>query len=297
MKIRGCLLWLFLLSGFGAPVLAANSPAIQATVDTVQMPAWLERNGQNRPLAVGMEVKNGDRIRTGANARVYLQLTEGSTVKLGENARLGFYSHSLQPAKVFKGALDVLSGAFRFTTAAANRPRSQRDVAIRVGTATVGIHGTDVWGKTDAERDLVLLIEGRIEVRHGDMTLEMGEPLISFSVPKNAAAQPVASVDPEQVKRWALETETVPGQGVARQGGEWHVLLACVATQPEALGIYDTAHEAGYAAQIHVRHPGERKTGEWQYEVFLAQLGSQQEAATLARKVAQQLGFAAQASK
>jgi hypothetical protein len=295
MKIRVCLLGLFLLSGLGAPVLAANSPA--ATVDTVQMPAWLERGGQDRPLAIGMEVRNGDRIRTGTDSRVYLKLAEGSTVKLGENARLGFYSHSLRPARNFKGAMDVSGGAFRFTTAAANHLRSHRDISIRFGTATVGIRGTDVWGKSDAEGDLLLLIEGRIEVRHWDMAVEMNEPLTTFSVPRNAAAQPVTPVDPEQVKRWAQETETVPGQGVARKGGKWHVLLARVATQREALDIYDTAREAGYAALVHVRRGEELNSAGWQYEVILTQLDSQQEAVALAKKISQQLGFAAQADK
>ena len=129
---------LVLFAIYVAPVFAASQPVSYATVAVVQMPAWLERGGQTQPLAIGTTLKNGDRIRTGADARVYLTLAEGSTVKLGENASLGLYSRSLKPASSFKGALDVLAGAFRFTTQATQRLRSQRELSIRIGTAIFG---------------------------------------------------------------------------------------------------------------------------------------------------------------
>jgi len=286
---------------FAWPALAAGQ-VIQhsvspATVETVQMPAWLERDGRTQPLAVGMAVINGDKIRTGAQARVYLGIAEGSTVKLGENAVLHFYSRSLKPASNFRGALDVLTGAFRFTTHALQRVRSQRDVAIRIGTATAGIRGTDLWGKSDAVRDLILLIEGNIEVRHAGATFEMAEPLTYFSAPRNAPPQALTKVDPESFKQWARETEVLPGDGAASRGGRWNVLLAQVARQHEALEAYDKARGAGYAAQVRVRPVVAGNGGPWRYEVVLAQLASEQEAAVVANRVNAQLGFAAVVAK
>ena len=58
-----------------------------ATVELVQAPAWLERDGRSQPLAPGMELRSGDLVRTGTGARAYLMLAEGSRVKLGESAR------------------------------------------------------------------------------------------------------------------------------------------------------------------------------------------------------------------
>jgi hypothetical protein len=269
-----------------------SQPASHAVVETVQMPAWLERAGRTQPLAVGVEVRNGDKIRTGQQARVYLAMAEGSTVKLGENAVLVFYSRSLKPASNFKGALDILAGAFRFTTQALQRVRSQREVAIRVGTATAGIRGTDVWGKSDAVRDLILLIEGNIEVRHAGTTFEMVEPLTYFSAPRNAPPQALARVDAESLRVWVRETEVLPGDGAARRGGTWSVLLASVGLQREALEIYDKARSAGYAAQIKVRPVAAGKSGEdWNYSVIVAQLPSEQEAAVVASRIKSQLGF------
>lgn len=286
------------------PAIAAGQvvrqPVSLATVEMLQMPAWLERAGRIQPLAVGMEVRNGDKIRTGAQARVYLGMAEGSTVKLGENAVLGFHSRSLKPATNFKGALDVLAGAFRFTTQALQRVRSQRDVSIRVGTATAGIRGTDLWGKSDAARDLILLIEGSIEVRHAGTTFEMAEPLTYFAAPRNAPPQALTRVDPESFRQWVRETEVLPGDGAAQRGGKWNVLLARVGQQGEALEVYDKARIGGYAAQVRVRPGGAAKPdkgGEWNYEVILSQLASEQEAAVVANKIKLQLGFDAVIAK
>jgi hypothetical protein len=55
-------------------------------VEAVQYPAWLDRGGAAVPLTPGTELRPSDQLRTGTNARVQLQLAEGSTVKLGENA-------------------------------------------------------------------------------------------------------------------------------------------------------------------------------------------------------------------
>jgi len=279
----------------GTLVHAGNPPIAQATIESVQIPAWLDRDGRTEPVAIGLEVRNGDRIRTGSDARVYLRLAEGSTVKLGENASLGFYSRSIKPASVFKGALDVLQGAFRFTTNAIQRTRTQRDLAIRVGTATAGIRGTDVWGKSDAERDLILLIEGKIEIKHAGGMLELDQPQVYFAAPRNAVPQ-LRQVDPDDFRRWARETEILPGDGALQRGGKWRVLLTRAGSQREALAVYDRARQAGYAVQVSVRSAQQGmlgKEGPWEYDVVLAQLPSREDAAVAAQKVKAQLGLEA----
>ena len=148
-----------------AAVQATAAPA--AVVDGVQMPAWVERAsagaGRRIPLAPGMELRGGDEVKTGTGSRLYIKLAEGSLVKLGENASLKLLD--LQPDRggFFKAALNVLEGAFRFTTDALARER-RRDVSIRIATVTAGIRGTDLWGKSMPERQIVCLIEGNIEV-------------------------------------------------------------------------------------------------------------------------------------
>lgn len=260
------------------PVVLAATAA--ATVEAVQAPAWRDRDGITVPLAAGMELHSGDVLRTGVGARTYLMLAEGSRVKLGEAARFTFHSRSLQPGKSFRGALDVLTGAFRFTTGKLKKALP-RDVAIRVGTATIGIRGTDLWGKTDREGDLVALLEGRIEITRAGQTVELGQPLTYFDAPRGQAAE-VKALDPEVFKKLARQTEILAGDGAARAKGKWHVLAATAVSEEAALELYDQIREAGFAARI---HPRQGEGAGWNYEVQLRGFPTAAEAQVVAARL------------
>lgn len=256
--------------------------APQGTVAAVQSPAWIERGGRVQPLAVGMAIENGDRLRTGDDARVYVTLAEGSTVKLGANARLAVFGMSARPRTEFKGALYVLTGAFRFTTDALRRVKS-REVMVRIGTATAGIRGTDIWGRSDANEDLVCLIEGRIDVWHAAQpgSVAMSEPMTFFVAPKGQAPKPVARVDADELRRWAQSTEIEPRHGAARAGGTWRLSLGRYAAAADALAKYDTARNAGFATQI---RPFAAGSG-WNYEVVLPSFPDEDEANAAATRL------------
>ncbi|MFA6445506.1 MAG: hypothetical protein WCV99_24470, partial [Sterolibacterium sp.] len=135
---------------------------------------------------------------------------------------------------------------------------------------------------------------GNIEVRHSGASFGMTEALSYFSAPRNAPPVALTRVDPVSFKSWARETEALAGDGAAQRGGKWKVLLARVGQQSEALEVYDKARNAGYAAQVRVRPVGAgapQKGGQWNYEVMLAQLASEQDAVAVASKIKAQLGF------
>ncbi|MBK6632128.1 MAG: FecR domain-containing protein [Betaproteobacteria bacterium] len=277
------------LCGLAVNVLAAP----QAVVDAVQSPAWRDRDGRAEPLAPGMALQSRDRIRTGEGSRVYLKLADGSTVKLGENGVL--LAERLGPGErqFFSAALDVAKGAFRFTTDKL-RKLSRRDVTIRVATVTAGIRGTDIWGKTEPERDFVCLLEGRITVSHKDGDArEMSEPLTFYVAPRNQPPKGIEAADPETVKKWAAETEIQAGAGVLRQGGKWNLLLAETEDQQSALDVYDRVAVAGYAASIRPRIVGEAI----RYEILLRNLPGKTEAEALAGRVKSQLGLEARPTR
>lgn len=261
----------------------------QAVVDAVQAPAWRDRGGHAEPLAPGMELRSRDRIRTGAGSRVYLKLADGSTVKLGENGILLAERLGPREKRFFSAALDVAKGAFRFTTDRLAK-RSRRDISIRVATVTAGVRGTDIWGKTEPERDFVCLLEGSITVSHQDGdTREMRVPLTFYVAPRNQPPKGVEPADPDTVKKWAAETEIVPGAGAARRGGKWKVLLGSADSQAAALALYDRARAAGFAASI--RPLSERDS--LRYQVLLGGLANKAEAEGLALRVRTQAGLAA----
>lgn len=261
----------------------ATSPAFAATpaavVEGVQMPAWVERGAGSRvPVAPGMELRSGDRVVTGQNARLLVKTAEGSLVKLGENGTMRFAEVDADRGGVFRAALDVAEGAFRFTTSALMKAR-KRDVRITVATVTAGIRGTDLWGKSDrADRQIVCLIEGAIEVAAaGESPVRLDQPLQFYQRDRGATA-PVAFVDPAQLAEWAKETEIAVGAGASKRGGRYRVTLARADTQEGALAVYDQLRAAGYAASIlPVMVEGKRV-----YLVRLTQIPSKAEAEVLA---------------
>jgi hypothetical protein len=267
----------------GAVLPAAAAPA--ALVEGVQMPAWAERavaGGIRRiPLAPGMELRGGDEVRTGAGSRVYLKLAEGSLVKLGENTSLRILELSPDRGGFFRAALNVLEGAFRFTTDVLARER-RRDVSIRVATVTAGIRGTDLWGKSDREdRQIVCLIEGKIEVgAEGEAPVTMDQERQFYRREKGQTA-PIGFVEPAQLIQWAQQTEIADGQGAARLGGKWRVTLATAPTQSEALDVYGQLRTAGYAAEIHPAKAGEKRV----YHVRISRLPTKADAEALAAQL------------
>jgi hypothetical protein len=268
------------------PKRVAASPAV---VEAVQSPAWVERGGSRVPLAPGMALESADELRTGANARLLLKLAEGSAVKLGENAQLKLANVQMRRDNVLAATMNVLAGAFRFTTDALAKAR-RREVSVSVATVTAGIRGTDLWGKAAADRDIVCLIEGRIEVtREGDPAVQMDQPLSFFIAPRGRPALPVQPVNPDQLKQWAEETEIAPGQGAARRGGRWKVVLASGESENEVLRVYQDVRAAGYAAELDAR----RVQGRRGYDVRIAQLPSRAEADALAARLTGRYGIGA----
>jgi hypothetical protein len=276
----------------GAALLLAVPPASaavpNASVEAVQMPAWVERGGANLPLSPGMELRDRDRLRTGANAKLLLKMREGSSVRLGENGTLVLDRMGEDRDRVFDAVLNVFKGAFRFTTDAL-RAQRRRNINITIATVTAGIRGTDVWGKAASDKDIVCLIEGRIEVQRGqEQPFKMDQPLSFYIAPKGAPALPVAPVDPKQLELWSTETQIAAGAGAARRGGKWKVIAARVDTQAEALGLYDALRAGGYAARIRPQV----QAGKLVYELRLEQLPSRAEAEALARKIRGTMGAA-----
>ena len=286
MKIKAFLTALLMVAAGGA---AAARPNL--VVEGVQMPAWVERaSGARDPLTPGAVLHSKDRIFTGPGARAQLRLADGSVVKLGENGILALDDlgqRKMKLTEVVTASLDVVAGAFRFTTQALYKFRGERDVKVKIVTITAGIRGTDLWGKADKTRDIVCLIEGNISVVRDQEAFTMNQPMSFYVAPKNEPALPVAPVSQEQLALWSAETEIAAGAGAMRQGGKWRVYLVDANNQDDALRAYDRVRNAGYAADI---RPVSSAAGTT-YRVRISHLASQQEAAALAVKLKGQLGI------
>ena len=225
---------------------AVSAHAEVGTVEAVQYPAWLERGGATVPLVPGTRLQPRDALRTGGNARVRLKMGEGSAVKLGENAR--FVIETVEDRNVFRATLSVLAGAFRFTSDALSK--RNRNISIRAKTVTAGIRGTDLWGKSTDERDLVCLLEGAITVgAEGHPTVTLDKPLDFYQKPRDGAPA-VAKVDAKQVEEWAKETELSKGGAGASAAGRWRMVAAVKPDRDAALALNRRLRAAGYPSEI-----------------------------------------------
>jgi hypothetical protein len=268
---------------------AMAAPA--AEVEAVQMPAWLVRDGKRSPLAPGVQLRDGDRIDTGAGARALLRLSDGSMVKLGEKARFSLDAVNIarNADGLFNATMKVIEGAFRFTTTGLYKFRGKREIEVRFPTVTAGIRGTDLWGKATAEREVVALIEGKITLtRRGAAPLTMDQPKSLFQALKDAGVLPVEPIADDALERYAAETEIGAGQGAAGKAGKWRVYAARTRVQADALAIYDRLREAGYPAAIQPT----QKDGTTVYQVRITGLLSEADGVTVAVKLKAELGLA-----
>ena len=269
------------------PPLAAQTLVVEGVIS----PAWVERGGKREPLASGMTLNAGDKVHTGSGSRMLLRMAEGSAVKLGENAILAI-DDLLQKKDggktLMNAAFDVVRGAFRFTTGVFAKDPAQRNVKVKIATITAGIRGTDVWGRSTAQEDVVCLLDGQISVDHGGKQFSMAEPLLFFIAPRNQPPKPIASVSQQQVDKWSEETEIRDGNGAARRGGRYRVDVLATRDSGAALQAQNKAQEAGFPARVDSMRDS---YGSESYDVHIAGFATTKDAAVAAAKL-KALGFA-----
>lgn len=231
---------------------AVEQPPAGSTVTAVQSPAWLVHSGTSTPVMPGMQVGDGDTLRTATGGRVYLDLPEHSRVKLGENTE--FTTPSLVMAHdehgpMFKGVLHILKGVFRFTTSLVGKSE-HRDLSIQVGVATIGVRGTDVWGHAGADGSLVALLEGKISMdMPGHPGMSMEQPMHYMMMPSTGEMQMNVPVTQGNMADWSAQTDVAPGAGVLTSDGRWAVALISSTDAEDSTELMWQLVEAGYPAE------------------------------------------------
>jgi hypothetical protein len=281
----------FLAMAVGASRLCVAQPSDTkavplATVEAVQMPAWVERGGASIPLAPGTELVNGDAVRTAGRSRLLIRMADGSAVRLGENAALSLESLGMREGKVFAATMKVAEGAFRFTSEYFAEFRGEREVAVDLKTVTVGIHGTDVLGRSAPERQIVSLIDGKIDVTEPNGAKFVMDEKFTVYANENGAPKPVVMVPADQLEEWEAEAETQDGKGVSLRGGRWKVTISPGLAHNNALDLYEGLRSSGYAAEIIPAKVGEKRV----YNVRLSQFETEKDAQAVAADLKEQRG-------
>jgi hypothetical protein len=177
-----------------------KEPEPLGAVDRVQGEARLHRGNQSIVIVVGQPVMQGDALTTAANARASILFKEHTRLTLGENAHAFVSEFVVNPIRRSGLALlDVLKGAFRFTSGQLGQFNDQR-IEVRTEAATFAVRDTDFWSGPVEDGYAVLLLSGRIEARNaGGMIILDRRRLGSFiksqdSPPEMPAPWPKARI-------------------------------------------------------------------------------------------------------
>lgn len=226
---------------------------IAGKVKAVQFPSWIEREHQIIAIKPGINIEQGDVLKTGKQGKLLLSMDDGSDIKLGTESKIEIKvvkPATLKNNSIFGLALNVVKGVFRFTTSALAKSR-KRDVAISFGTVTAGIRGTDIWGRVNTEKDLVCLIEGKIDVSHPQSALvRLDQPLQYYDAPKGEAGALKGKVEKQQLEQWAKLTELDNSKGIMTERGNWSVVLMSLKQKNYAEQFSTQLNGMGYPSEI-----------------------------------------------
>lgn len=159
---------LIFLSAVNGP---ASAAAAVGTVTRVQNQAQIGATA----ATVGAPVHMNDQLLTGSNARLQVTFRDGTTLTLGENAKVVVDRYVYNPEQSTGDlALNATRGAIRLATGRLHQMRD-RDVKVSTPYAALAVRGTEFWtGPIDGHYG-ALLLKGRVSVsnRAGAVTLSV----------------------------------------------------------------------------------------------------------------------------
>lgn len=165
--------------GFLALLLAALPLSARAEdtarVTRIQGQAEAIATAGTRPLAAGDPVHSGDRLRTGASARLQLRFADGMELTLSDGAEMTVEDFTWTPAtNTGSAALRLAQGAFLVESGKVGK-LPDHPLVVKTPVASVGVRGTRFWGGSLDSPLNVLLLDGRIAVTNPAGSVELGE--------------------------------------------------------------------------------------------------------------------------
>jgi len=164
----------------------------------------VESEGQRRPLQTASPVHLLDVVKTGANARLVVELDDGTVLTLGENAELKIDEFVFNKPGIADRLKLFAGGAFRFTT---GRLVKTEDSIIEIQTRVpaLGLRGTDFWaGPLDGNYS-VLVFDGALDVSNNGQSVILDEAGEGTNIADGGSPGPVTRWPQEKVQR-ALDT-------------------------------------------------------------------------------------------
>jgi hypothetical protein len=187
---------LLALGGWLATAAQAEQPPVVGSAQKLQPAAGARDGAKDRVLEVGAAVHRDEQLWTGKGGRLEIALADGSTVNLGENARMTLDDFVLPQDGNAALLIRSVSGALRFAGGAIDKAKPGA-VKIVTPVATMVVRGTDFFaGPIDGAYG-VFVFSGEVTVANsaGSVTLKDGE----------GTSMTTSSVAPAPVKRWPAD--------------------------------------------------------------------------------------------
>ena len=221
----------------------------QVSVTAVQPPAWKEQDGIKTALFPGDTISSENIIYSGKNSRVLLGISEGSVIELGAETNALLDSAPKTKDLITSAAISILKGAFRYTAGLLSNNR-KRDIKISLSTSTIGIRGTDLWGRSTDNEDFVVLIEGDIVINHeSTKQVRMREPQSVYTAYAQSQPEPLSKIEVPELLKLAAETALNPNKATLYTDGAYSVVVASSIDTTEAKNLQKKYLEQGYPVE------------------------------------------------
>lgn len=275
---------LLLGAGLWATQGVARAATASTVVEAVQLPAWVERNGQRRPAEPGVLLRDNDKAITAGHSRMLLRMADRSVIKLGEQTEFHIEAVTLRQPQAagpseLSATLRLVTGVFRYATDYASKALgNKRELNLKMATATVGIRGTDFWSMTDAAHDAVCMFEGKVEVvRDAKPGIMLDKPGAFWAVFTGEPEKPAGQATPDQLAKFINQAEMQPGQGILLQGGRWRTVAGLMPSGVQANALRASLQTAGYPADVVAK--------DGKFEVRINQLATREDAEAVLKQL------------
>ncbi|QHE76594.1 FecR domain-containing protein [Hydrogenophaga sp. PBL-H3] len=282
--VRHALGMLLLGAGLWAGQGVARAATTSTVIEAVQLPAWVEHNGQRRPAEPGVQLVDNDKAITAGQARMLLRMSDRSVIKLGEQTEFQIESMAVRKSQAagpseLSATLRLVTGVFRYATDYTSKALgNKRDINLKMATATVGIRGTDFWSMTDAAHDAVCMFEGKVEVmRDAKPGIMLEKPGAFWVVFTGAEEKPAGQATPDQLAKFIGQAEMQPGKGILLQGGRWRTVAGFMPSGAQANALRTSLQTAGYPAEVVVK--------DGRFEVRINQFATREDAEAVLKQL------------
>lgn len=185
----------------------AQQAETAGTVNRLSGVATATRGNISLTLGDGMIVLVGDKVSTGNDTRLRLQLISGATITLGDNSSI--IVEAQEAKRGGQAVLEFVRGMFLAVTGAVtDAPPPEDAMKIRTPSAVLGIRGTTVWGEQQPDHLGVIMLSGKsVAVTAPEGSVVLSAPLLGTDVRPGTP--------PTSPKRWGQKRIDAANRSVA----------------------------------------------------------------------------------